>query len=423
MRNLPHSQEAEQSVLGSILVNPSLMPDIAHSLKESDFYNPVHQDIFRIMQKLYNDSKGIDIITVSNEGADIEYLTNIADIVPTTENIKQYINILKGKSLRREYIAAGQKIIDMAINGQYDNLTDFKNDVLSTVDIDVKDNKEKESHIKEILPKVIKDIETRYNSNGQAYKKYGYRWLDKYTGGVKIGLTYLAARPSIGKTAFSLNIANNLVEQGLKVAMFNLEMEKEQLVERLISIRTKLQYEKVLKPWDMENKDWEKVSKALKLGNNDIYIYDTVFKVEEIKSICRNLKMKGQLDYVIVDYLQLCETMKKCGTSNERVSHISRQFKLMQKELKVPFLVLSQLNRANEGESRRPKLTDLRDSGSLEQDADNVFFLHDPKAGEYETEGKEYQEVELIIAKQRSGMRDIFTQLRFFKGTQRFLEG
>ena len=105
-------------------------------------------------------------------------------------------------------------------------------------------------------------------------------------------------------------------------------MEKEQLVERLISIRTKLQYEKVLKPWDMENKDWEKVGKALKLGNNDIYIYDTVFKVEEIKSICRNLKMKGQLDYVIVDYLQLCETMKKCRTSNERVSHISRQFKL-----------------------------------------------------------------------------------------------
>lgn len=423
MRDLPHSQEAEQSVLGCILSKESLIADIAHTLTESDFYNPSHQEIYNIMLKLYNDSKAIDVITVSNEGADIEYLTNLADIVPTTENVKQYISIIKGKSLRRQYVASGQKIIDMAVNGQYDNMTDFKNDVLSSVDIDVKDNKEQENSIKQLVPKVIEGLDKRYNAKEVTYKKYGYYWIDKWTSGVRVGLTYLAARPSVGKTAFSLNILDHLANQGMKVAMFNLEMEKEQLVERMLSIRTKLQYEKVLKPWSMNENDWNKVSESGTLIKHDIYIYDTIFKIEEIKSICRELKSKGQLDYVIVDYLQLCETMKKCSGPNDRVSHISRQFKIMQKELKVPFLVLSQLNRANEHDNRRPKLTDLRDSGSLEQDADNVFFLHDPKAGEYESANEEApQEVEFIIAKQRSGRRDIFTTLKFYKQTQIFSE-
>jgi replicative DNA helicase len=423
MQNLPHSQEAEQSVLGCILSKESLIADIAHTLTEADFYNPAHKEIYKIMLKLYNDSKAIDVITVSNEGADIEYLTNLADIVPTTENIKQYISILKGKSLRRQYVTAGQKIVDMAINGQYDNMTDFKNDVLSAVDIDVKDNKEQENNIKQLVPKVIEGLDKRYNEKETSYKKYGYYWIDKWTSGVRLGLTYLAARPSVGKTAFSLNILDHLASQGMKVAMFNLEMEKEQLVERMLSIRTKLQYEKVLKPWSMNENDWVKVAESGQLAAHDIYIYDTIFKIEEIKSICRELKSKGQLDYVIVDYLQLCETMKKCSGPNDRVSHISRQFKIMQKELKVPFLVLSQLNRANEHDNRRPKLTDLRDSGSLEQDADNVFFLHDPKAGEYESANEEApQEVEFIIAKQRSGRRDIFTTLKFHKQTQIFSE-
>lgn len=423
MQALPHNQEAEQSVLGCILTKESLIADIAHNLTETDFFNIAHKEIYNIMLKLYNDNKTIDIITVSNEGADIEYLINLADIVPTTENIKQYINILKGKSLRRQYILAGQKIIDMAVNGQYDNMTDFKNDVLSTVDIDVKDNKDQENNIKQLVPKVIEGLDKRYNAKEINYKKYGYYWIDKWTSGVRVGLTYLAARPSVGKTAFSLNILDHLVSQGMKVAMFNLEMEKEQLVERMVSIRTNLQYEKVLKPWNMNDNDWKKVAESSKLAAHDIYIYDTVFKIEEIKSICRELKAKDQLDYVIVDYLQLCETMKKCSGTNERVSHISRQFKIMQKELKVPFLVLSQLNRANEYNNRRPKLTDLRDSGSLEQDADNVFFLHDPKAGEYESASDEApQEVEFIIAKQRSGRRDIFTTLKFHKQTQIFSE-
>jgi replicative DNA helicase len=423
VRDLPHNQEAEQSVLGCILSKESLIADIAHNLIETDFYNPAHQEIYNIMLKLYNDSKAIDVITVSNEGADIEYLTNLADIVPTTENIKQYISIIKGKSLRRQYVASGQKIIDMAVNGQYDNMTDFKNDVLSAVDIDVKDNKEQENNIKQLVPKVIEGLDKKYNEKETTYKKYGYYWIDKWTSGVRIGLTYLAARPSVGKTAFSLNILDHLSSQGMKVSMFNLEMEKEQLVERMLSIRTKLQYEKVLKPWSMNENDWEKVAESGQLAAHDIYIYDTIFKIEEIKSICRDLKAKGQLDYVIVDYLQLCETMKKCSGPNDRVSHISRQFKIMQKELKVPFLVLSQLSRANEHDNRRPKLTDLRDSGSLEQDADNVFFLHDPKAGEYENANDEApQEVEFIIAKQRSGRRDIFTTLKFYKQTQIFSE-
>lgn len=420
--NVPHSQEAEQSILGCILSDNAVLPDVAHNVTVNDFYNIQHKKIYEAIITLYNDSKPVDIVTVSNAGIDIEYLTNLMSLVMTTANIKHYISILKGKAIRRQYIHAGQKIIDMAYNGEYDNVLDFKNDVLQTVDIEIKDAKNKESHIKHVFSNVLNNMEARRNSQGNVYKKYGFKWIDTWTNGIRPSLTYLAARPSVGKTTFALNIATNLVHQGLKVAMFNLEMDQEQLAERLISIESQLQYEKVLKPWHMDDNDWTKLSKSLKLAENDIYIFDTVFKIEEIKSICRELKSKGQLDYVIVDYLQLCETMKKTGTPNERVSHISRQFKIMQKELKVPFLVLSQLNRANEADKRKPKLTDLRESGSLEQDADNVFFLHDPSAGEYVEEAEGHVKVEFIIAKQRAGRRDIYTELKFYKNTQKFYD-
>jgi replicative DNA helicase len=220
-------------------------------------------------------------------------------------------------------------------------------------------------------------------------------------------------------------IAVNMAHKGNNVAIFSLEMGAEQLTERLIANVAGIDSNKIRTGKGIDDGDWTKIVQATNIISNlKLKIYDDVRKIEEIRAECRELKNNNQLDYVVIDYLQLCESMNKAGNTNERVSYLSRQFKLISGELKVPILLLSQLSRANEADNRRPKLTDLRDSGSIEQDADNVFLLHDESYGKYVESNEELKaDIDFIVAKQRSGDRDVFTKIQFYKKTQRWYGG
>jgi replicative DNA helicase len=422
----PQNTEAEEGVIASLLLDKDLLPEITTILKAEDFYKQDHQAIYQTIVDLYNSRRPVDVITVSDKmGAEwLEYFTKITQGVPTPQNAKHYAGIVKGKSIRRQYIDKARKVIDLAYEGDYETLADFRNDVMANMDIEIS-NKREDSSTTNILLSTMKKIEERYNSKEPHRLMYGYPWLDKMTGGARNSeLTILAARPSVGKTAFASNIGVHIAKHGNSVAMFNLEMDKENLMERIIADEANVDSQRIRNGKTLQDVDWEKIGSAAgEIGEYKINIFDTVFKVEDIRGECRTLKNKGQLDFVIVDYLQLVETMKKTSGPTERVSHLSRQFKLLAKELKVPVWLLSQLNRNNEHDNRRPKLIDLRDSGSIEQDADNVIFLHDANYGKY-TEDMDDKAVpiELIIAKQRNGKRDVFTEIGFQKNIQRFME-
>lgn len=417
------SNEAEQAVLASILVDNNKINSIIRLINADDFYNKAHQDLFQTILDLYNNNTPADLITLSDKGFDIEYLSKLIDKITTSENIIHYAQIIKGKAIRRRYVDIGQEIQQMAISGEYENITEFKNDILQKVDFDIVDRRNKKD-IATILMDAISTIERRYEGLEEAGLKYGLKWLDNWTGGAKSNeLTILAARPSIGKTALAIQIALNIASKNKHAAIFSLEMGEEQLIDRMICNISGVSLTKIRTGIGITTDDWTKISEASGIiSAMKINIFDDIYKTEEIRAECRALKNKKQLDYIVIDYLQLCETGKKYGNEAERISTLSRQFKRLNQELKVPILLLCQLNRENEKDNRRPLLTDLRGSGSIEQDADNVFFLYDPNSGDYEKEGNK-EEIQLIIAKQRSGERDKFTskEIRFIKATQRWI--
>lgn len=418
------SNEAEKAVLASIIIDNKKINTVIKILNSEDFYNDIHKGIYTAVLDLYNDNTPIDIITISHKGFDITYVANLIDAITTSESVMYYAQIIKGKSIRRKYIEVGIEIQQMALNGEYENIVDFKNDVMQKVDIEIMDRKSKRD-ISSIVCDAVMAIERRFEGLDDNGLKYGLTWLDNWTGGAKANeLTVLAARPSVGKTALALQFALNIASKNRYVAIFSLEMGEEQLIERMICNISGVSLTKIRSGVNLSNDDWGKVSKASGIiSAMKINIYDVISKIEEIRAECRTLKNKNELDFVVIDYLQLCETMKKSGNETERLSNLSRQFKLLNKELKVPVLLLSQLNRENEKNDRKPLLKDLRGSGSIEQDADNVFFLHDPNSGEYDDKGNNNNEIQLIIAKQRSGERDKFTsdKVKFIKNTQRWV--
>lgn len=420
MNNILNDVKAEQAILGCMLFNNDSIDVVSIRLTAEDFHTPVNRMIYESMLKLRKRGRSVDLITLGNLNIKTDYMVHIADIVPTDAALDHYIEIVYSNSIKRKIMKSLYDSINLVKDGN-DGIMDIKTKVLEMLDIPI-NLSVNETNMPKLLERTKKSIELRKTKDNDL-PKYGFRWLDQATGGIRNGLTYLAARPSIGKTAFSLNIALNLLKQNKKVTMFNLEMDDEAIIERMISAHSQIKYEKILRPWTMDEKDsiaFEQ--KTNDLNEYDFKIYDNVMNIEKMKSILQQQKLKNGLDYVIIDYIQLCETKQKSNSTNERISHISRQIKLMQKELKVPFLVLSQLSREQEKNNRPPKLIDLRDSGSLEQDADSVWFLYDKSAGEYNQEKTDTAEIDLIIAKQRSGRRDIFTQLHYYKSTQKFFE-
>ena len=415
----PQDLRAESSVLGSCMLERNACDYACRVLTTEDFMGPTHKDIFSIIKSMYDANEPIDFLTVNAKFDNVQMLSDICTSVVTSTHIKAHCNIILSKSIRRKYIKASQKILDMAYEGEFETMTDFRNEVMAEIDIPVRKDKKRMTHIKDILEQVMYKLET--NNSDVSMMKTGYKWLDTNLGGMKNNYTLLGARPSIGKSTLAINIMLNLALKRHKVAMFNLEMSKEDIVEKMLSIVSVVQNEKIRNSWLLNDDDWKMIGTNMnKLFTSNIHIYDDVFDIEDIRYECRDLANKGELDCVFIDYLQLCNTKKKTNSTNERVSHISRHFKLMQKEFNVPFWVLSQLSRDSSKEkNRRPILTDLRDSGSIEQDADTVIFLHDDTYNNYDEGGEDVTDLTVIISKQRLGRRDIHSKLKYYKSTQK----
>ncbi len=410
----PYNAEAEQSVLGCMMTDEECVALAFEGLKAEDFYQPPCKEIFRAMENLFAHNAKIDAVTVSNALSNMgsldsvggaAYVANLAASVLIVSNIEDYIEIIKEKSLRRKLIDAANKIAKLAYESDKEpsDIASLAQSTLSTVIQGETDGGL--VHIKEVLEDSYEHLEELQSRDSNITGvETGFAFFDKITSGFqKSTLNILAARPGVGKTSFALNIARNVALKNKEtVAVFSLEMGKEELVNRIWTSYALVDSAK-LKTGDLEMDDWDRLSQSLTpLSDAPIYIDDkSNTTVTEISAKCHRLKMEKNLGLVIVDYLQLMHSGGKVESRQNEVSEMSRALKIMAKELEVPVLTLSQLSRSIEKrEVKTPMLSDLRESGSIEQDADMVMFLN--RKDEDKEDGNPNL-VELTIAKHRSG--------------------
>ena len=420
----PHNTEAEQSVLGSILLQPSALISAMEFLQAHDFYRRAHQLIFQAMIDLNEKNEEIDVVTVSNlletnkqleDVGGSAYLAEIANVVPTAANIEYYSKIVEERSLLRRLIQASNDIITETY--------EESDDVASILDaaeqkiLEVSERKNRSGFLKisDVLRDSMEEIDDLYkNAEEITGLSTGYRALDLMTAGLhEDELIILAARPGVGKTAFALNVAQNIATStDENVAIFSLEMGATQLVNRMLCAEGTINANN-LRTGQLTEEEFEKLFVAMgSLSKANIFIDDTPgIRVSEIRAKARRLKQeRGGIGLIIIDYLQLIEGSGKESRQQE-VSDISRQLKKLAMELEVPVIALSQLSRSVEQrQDKRPILSDLRESGSLEQDADIVAFLYREdyyraEEGEEEEEMEEDNVVEVLIEKNRSGAR------------------
>ncbi len=413
----PQSIEAEQSVLGSMLIDKEVVPVVMEILKPEDFYRPDHREIYNVIIELFDKAQPIDLITVSERlklhgklelVGGLEYLSNIATEVPTTANVKHYSKIVEEKALLRKLIKASSDIVDLGFNASEEVSYILDKAEQSVFDILQKRSSQGFVPIKDVLVDTFNNLEEMYNNKGNITGiPTGFTDLDFKTSGLhNSDLILIAARPAMGKTAFALNLAQNAaVHSHVPVAVFSLEMSKDQLVNRILCSEAMVDSNR-MKTGKLEDNDWQKVAKALApLSEAPIYIDDTPgVSITEIRAKCRRLKLEHNLGLVVIDYLQLMQGSGKKGGENrqQEISEISRSLKILAKEINVPVICLSQLSRAPEARTdHRPILSDLRESGAIEQDADIVMFLYRDDYYNPETEKKNI--AELIIAKHRNG--------------------
>ena len=416
----PHNIEAEQAVLGCILIDNQAQVDILSLMHEEDFYSEAHQQIFKSMSKVYQKSIPVDFVTLTDQlekdgmlekVGGIDYVTFLTNAVPSAANFNHYCEIVKSDSIRRKLIKSGQEIIEDAFDNQdKDKSLQFAEQVI--FDISEKEGRSSLEHVgrndgavKKVIdkfseiakdPTILKGIPT------------GYTDFDKITNGLQNSdLILLAARPGVGKTSFSMNIlVHAATELGKKCAIFSLEMSKEQLMQRAICSLAKVSMGKALKG-EMDGEEWKRIwAASKKLEQSGLYIDDSSMTTPaDLLSKCRRLKMQEGLDLIMVDYIQLMTSAKKQDNRQLEISDISRTLKIAAKELNVPIIVLSQLSRAVESrQDHRPLLSDLRDSGAIEQDADIVLFIYNPEKYNDVPQEDEPGTVELIIAKHRNGV-------------------
>ena len=416
MKTPPHNLESEQCVIGSIIMEEETMVPVAEILDIEDFYIDAHKVIYESMLELNNERKPIDMVTVSNrlkekgyldQVGGVTYLTSITNMIPTTSNVKVYAEIVKKNSTLRKLIKASNDIISMGYEASH-SLDDILN-VAEKKIFDISQDRMSEDFkpISEVLTSVTAMIEDVYSKGSDLTGlDTGFIDLNKKLGGFhKSDLILIAARPGMGKTAFALNlVANAAIRSKASVAVFSLEMSKEQLVQRLLSSQTNVALDSISKG-KIADDEWKKLTDAMTiLSSSGIFIDDTPgIKVSEIRSKCRKLKMEKGLDMIMIDYLQLMEADGRADNRQQEVSKISRSLKILAKEMNCPVVALSQLSRNTEsGKDHTPKLSDLRDSGAIEQDADIVMFIY---RDEYYTkmETKKKDLAEIIIAKNRHG--------------------
>lgn len=393
----------------------TLVP-VAEILDREDFYIDAHKVIYDSMIELGNERKPIDMITLTNrlkekgyldQVGGVTYLTSITNMIPTTSNVKVYAEIVKKNSTLRKLIKASNDIISMGYEAS-DSLDDILN-VAEKKIFDISQDRMSQDFkpISEVLTSVTAMIEEVYSKGSDITGlDTGFIDLNKKLGGFhKSDLILIAARPGMGKTAFALNlVANAAIRSKSSVAVFSLEMSKEQLVQRLLSSQSNVALDNINKG-KIADDEWKKLTDAMTvLSSSDIFIDDTPgIKVSEIRSKCRKLKMEKGLDMIMIDYLQLMEADGRADNRQQEVSKISRSLKILAKEMNCPVIALSQLSRNTEsGKDHMPKLSDLRDSGAIEQDADIVMFIY---RDEYYTkmETKKKDLAEIIIAKNRHG--------------------
>ncbi len=428
-REMPQNIEAEMSVLGVPFLNPYALEKIIENITEDMFFVDAHKKIYNALVSLYKDNTPIDITTVKNELdkqknlnaiGGLEYLSEIIGSVATSANLDYYINIVKEKATRRKLIDTATHIITDAYNEEEDltSLLDQSEQKLLNV---VKTRQVSEfKPISEALREAHENLERMsHNKSAITGLPSGFLDLDKATSGFHEGeLIIIAARPGMGKTAFALNVATNAAMKTDKaIAIFNLEMSAEQLVNRMISSVGQIENDK-LKTGMLNENDWKRYTEAMsELADTNIYIEDNAsITAPEIKAKCRRLAANPKgLGLVIIDYLQLVTTGGRVESRQVEVSEISRSFKTMAMELKVPVIALAQLSRGVEQrrESNQPKLSDLRESGSIEQDADLVLFINRQDYFEAKTADNKQNivPVDLIIAKHRRGGTGLYQLL------------
>lgn len=436
---LPESLEAEQAVLGAILLDPqeAILP-ATEKLRGNEFSSMAHRRIYKAMHELSQSGDPIDLLTIVgkleekgwiNSVGGIAYLTQLANAVPTAANIGHYIGIVNEKHMHRELIKELEEQLEIARRtyepGDVLQRTKTKLEALGELAVPKKSFRS----LRDILPECFDDFERSYNNRltgAITGVPSGFFDLDNMTSGFQNSdFIIVGARPSVGKTAFALNIARNASrnkangDPGETVAIFSLEMSEKQLVNRLICAEGNIDGGK-LRTGKFQDEDWEKISLSVgSLADANILIDDTPsINIPEIRAKCRKLQKERGLGLILIDYLQLIGKNGRAQPRQEEISEISRNLKLLARELDVPVIALSQLSRGVEGrQDKRPMMSDLRDSGSLEQDADIVMFLY---RDDYYDKGSEKRNIiEIIIAKQRNGPVGT-VELVFFKQFNRF---
>lgn len=412
----PHSLEAEQSVLGSILLEKEAIIIVSDLLRPEDFYRDMHQEIYRSMLELYSAGEPIDLITMTEAlrergileaAGGITYVTELSTAPDQTANVKKYAEIVKERSILRKLIKASTEIMQQSYDTAGKSvLSILESSEKKIFDISQEGNTEGPESIKDVLVKAYDTLEELYRNKGKVTGlSTGFEDLDRKTNGLqKTDLVLVAARPAMGKTAFSLNLAHNAaMKNNASVAVFSLEMSKEQLIQRMLSTESHVELNKI-KNGTLTEEDWPRLIKSMgSLSKANIYVDDSPgITVLELRSKCRRLKMEKGLDMILIDYLQLMEGDSPGESRQQEISKISRSLKILAKEMNCPVIALSQLSRAPELRSdHRPILSDLRESGAIEQDADLVMFLYRDEYYHPDSEKKNIGEI--IIAKHRHG--------------------
>ena len=414
----PHNEEAERSVLGAVMLNKDILSEVLEEVTADDFYNESHREIFRAIWELYKENTAVDMLTVCEElkkrkaldmAGGRAYIATLTAEVPSTANAVEYAKIVAEKATLRQMIRTSEDITEKGYDAKMDagEILDYAESGIFK--IAQKRQKNDYAKIQDVLLTNIKIIDqAAQNKDKIVGIPTGFKDHDEKTSGLqRSDLIIVAARPAMGKTAFALNIAQqSAVKAGSSVIIFSLEMSKEQLGQRLLAMQARVEMQK-LKQGDLDRKDWDRITMALdELNNTKIVIDDTPgISIMEMRNKCRRLKADQGLDLVVVDYLQLMSMQGKTDNRQQEISTISRNLKLLAREMDCPVIVLSQLSRAPEQrQDHRPILSDLRESGSIEQDADIVIFLY---RDDYYNENTDKPGVcEVNIAKHRSGPTD-----------------
>ena len=417
-RELPYNKEAEIGVIGCVLVNGNSVAASAEIIKPDDFYFGANREIYSVVMSLFNENIPIDIVTVSDRLAQadkldavggITYLTAAVTSVATTENVVYHCKIIKEKSVLRRLIKSAGAISELAYDGEGELERILERSEQLIFDVSATREQSDIVPVSEVLMQtyqhMVENSQREGNLTGEAT---GFDYLDKAMGGLHGGeLILIAARPAMGKSSLAVNIAENIaIRNGKTVAIFNLEIPKEQVVRRILCSQAMVDSKKML-TGNFTGDDWQRICRVLdKVDASPLYIDDSAtVTVSEIRAKCRRLKQTKGLSLIVIDYLQLMQSGSRTESRQQEVAEISRSLKILAKELDVPVIALSQLSRAVETrKDRRPMLSDIRESGSIEQDCDIVMFLYRDEYYNPDTEDKNM--AECIIAKHRNGKPD-----------------